>query len=164
MNSIHQSIAVSTSRSGLFSLSPIGSVSTDSLTCVVSSSEFISDGPDSGDTSSSSGITEMSFLSSCMSVDRSPSSSMHPRVVISSRSAGGSSWTDDWVLKERRRGGSVGGSRVMESTLRVSASLSDSREMVGCGVGVRLGAKANPETRKSGLVRAHRESHERVGG
>ncbi len=50
------------------------------------------------------------------------------------------------MLKECRQGGSAGGSRVRESTLSVSASLSDRREMVGCGVGVRLGARASPET------------------
>lgn len=56
------------------------------------------------------------------------------------------------MLKERRRGGSAGGSRVKESTLSVSASLLDRREMVGCGAGVRLGARESPETGRTGLV------------
>lgn len=56
------------------------------------------------------------------------------------------------MLKERRRGGSAGGSRVKESTLSVSASLLERREMVGCGAGVRLGANESPETGKIGPV------------
>ncbi|TRY86908.1 hypothetical protein DNTS_009027 [Danionella cerebrum] len=60
-----------------------------------------------------------------------------------------SSWMEDWVLKECRQGGSLGGNRVSESTLRVSASLSERREMVGCGAGVRLGARAGPEAERA---------------
>lgn len=56
------------------------------------------------------------------------------------------------MLKERRRGGSAGGNRVKESTLSVSASLLDRREMVGCGAGVRLGASESPETGSTGPV------------
>ncbi|MEQ2263212.1 hypothetical protein XENORESO_004609 [Xenotaenia resolanae] len=58
----------------------------------------------------------------------------------------------EWVAAHGCRcGESAGGSSVSDSTLRVSALLSVSREMVGWEAGVRLGARAGTGTGLDGV-------------
>lgn len=56
-----------------------------------------------------------------------------------------------WLAQGCKCGESAGGSRVSDSTLRVSALLSVRREMVGWEAGVRLGARAGAVTGTKGV-------------